>query len=92
MIDTSKAKWEISDEEQYAINWFNQNGFSGTLDRQYISKTKFTITKDDVTDKFELQSGTGYDIAAYMEQYGRSFRQLCELTWLRAEMARQTAE
>lgn len=92
MIDTSKAKWELSAEEQYAIEWFNQNGFSGTLDRQCISKTKFTITKDGVADKFELQSGTDYDIAAYMEQYGRSFEMLCELTRLRAEMARQTAE
>ncbi len=92
MIDTSKAKWEFSDEEKYAIDWFNKNGFSGNLDRQHISKTKFTITKDNVTDKFELQSGTGYDIAAYMEQYGRSFEMLCELTQLRAELARQRTE
>ena len=92
MIDTSKARWELSNEEKFAIDWFNRNGFSGNLNKQYISKTKFIVTKDGVTDKFELQSGTGYDIAVYMEQYGRSFEQLCELTRLRAEMARQTEE
>ena len=92
MIDLCKAKWTLSREEQYAVEWFEKNGFSGALDRQYISKTKFTVAKNGVTDKFELQCGSGYDIAAYMEQYGRSFEQLCELTRLKAELAQQRAE
>lgn len=92
MIDISKAKWELSSEEHYAIDWFNKNGFTGTLDKQYISKTKFTVSKDSITDKFELPSGTGTDIEAYMEHYRRSFEQLCELTRLRAELAAQRAE
>lgn len=92
MIDLTKAKWELSNEELYAIDWFKKNGFSGSLDRQYISKTKFTVSKNGVTDRFELQSGAGYDIEAYMEQYGRSFEQLCELKRLRAQVAQQRAE
>ena len=83
MIDTSKAKWEFSDNEKAAIEWFNENGFSGTLDKQYISKTKFTITKDNVTDQFELLSSYDLDIKSYMEQYDKSFEQLKELKKLR---------
>ena len=79
-------------EEMYAIDWFNKHGFEGTLDRQFPRKAKFTVGKNGVTDKFELLCCADYDIAAYMEQYGRSFEMLCELTRLRAEMARQTAE
>ena len=89
MIDFEKVKWTLSNEELYAIDWFEKHGFSGSLDRQYISKSKFTVTKNGVTDKFELQLGVAYDVAAYMEQYGRSFEQLCELTRLRAEIARR---
>lgn len=92
MIDLSKVKWTLSNEELYAIEWFEKNGFSGSLDRQYISKSKFTVTKNGVNDKFELQLGVTYDVASYMEQYGRSFEQLCELTRLRAELARQRSE
>lgn len=29
MIDISNAKYEFSKEEQYAIKWFNENGFDG---------------------------------------------------------------
>ena len=92
MIDLAKVKWVLSNEELYAIEWFEKNGFSGSLDKQYMSKSKFTVTKDGVTDKFELQLGYSYDIASYMEQYGRSFKQLCELTRLRAQLAAQRAE
>ena len=64
MIDLSKVKWTLSNEELYAIEWFEKNGFSGSLDRQYISKSKFTVTKNGVNDKFELQLGVTYDVAS----------------------------
>lgn len=92
MIDLIKATRVLSNEEMYAIDWFNKHSFEGTLDRQYNRKAKLTVSKNGVTDKFELLCCADYDIAAYMEQYGRSFELLCELTRLKAEMARQTAE
>lgn len=84
MIDTSKAKWELSEGEKYAIQWFEEHGFKGTLDRQYLSKTYFTVTKDGVTDEFSLPMGSK-DIRypPIMEQYARSFALLCELEALR---------
>ena len=86
MIDTSKAKWELSKEEKYAIQWLEEHGFEGTLDRQYLSKTYFTVTKDGVTDQFALPMGSK-DIRypPIMEQYARSFALLCELEALRRE-------
>lgn len=92
MIDLIKATRVLSNEEMYAIDWFNKHGFEGTLDRQYRRKARFTVTKNGVTDKFELLCCEDYDIEGYMEQYERSFEMLCELTRLRTEMARQTAE
>lgn len=78
-IDTSKAKWDLSKEEQYAIEWFEQNGFEGELVKQYISKTKFSVSKDGVQDNFELPQGiAGMNIAAYMEQYRKTFGLLRE--------------
>ena len=31
MTDTSKAKWELTKNDLYAIEWFNKNGFDVTL-------------------------------------------------------------
>ena len=83
-IDTSKAKWEFSKEDKYIFNWLKENGFNATLEKQYISKMKVTVTKDGVTDHAEFISGTKFDVKSYMEQYGKSFELLCELQKLRA--------
>ena len=87
MIDISRSKWDLSSYEQYAINWFNENGFDGTLDKQFISKTIFTIMRDGVTDKFELpQNVKGMDMKHYMEQFRRIWDMLRELVKLRQEV------
>lgn len=84
MIDTSNAKWELSKEEKYAINWLNQNGFDGVLQKQYISKTIFEVTKNGETDRFELLQGfKGINMKKYMTQYEKSFDMACELKKLR---------
>ena len=88
MIDVSKAKWTLSEETVFAVEWFEKNGFSGSLDKQYISKTKFTVSKNGVTDKFELPSDVT-DIVAYMERYRFDFERLCEPVKLRAQVAAQ---
>lgn len=84
MIDTSNAKWDFSKEEKYVINWFNKNGFSAKIVKQYVSKTIFEITKDDISDKFELPQGIAFkNIKAYMEQFMKNWDMYCELYELR---------
>ena len=84
MIDTSNAKWDFSKEEKFAIKWFEENGYNGKIIKQYISKTIFEISKDGITDKFELPQGIRFkNIKGYMEQYRKSWTLLCELHRLR---------
>lgn len=86
MIDTSNAKWDFSKEEKFAIKWFEENGYSGRIIKQYISKTIFEIEKDGVTDKFELPQEIEFkNIKGYMEQYKKNWEMLCELQRLREE-------
>lgn len=79
MIDVSAAKWDLSNEEKYAIKWFNAHGFDGTLDKQYISKTIFTVRKDGMEEKFELPQGfKGMKMGKYMDMFEKSFALACE--------------
>lgn len=80
MIDISNAKWDLSKEEKYAVKWFNDNGFEGELDKQLLSKTKFNISKNGVSDTFELPNGLEkVNIKNVMSDYARSFDMLCKL-------------
>ena len=79
MIDTSKATWEFSDQELYAIEWLNEHGFSGYLKKQYKSKTDFIVKRDGIEDIFYVPIRSNYNIKRYMEEYGRSFDLLCKL-------------
>ena len=83
MIDISKAKWEFSNEDKYIFNWLEENGFDAVLKKQFISKMKVAVTKDGVTDNAEFPSGMKFNVKSYMEQYGKSFKLLCELQKLR---------
>ena len=74
MIDTTKAKWDLSKPEQIAIQWFEENGFVGQIKKQYVSKTVFIVMKDGITDTFALpQSVTPKTINDFMEQYRKQF-------------------
>lgn len=87
MIDTINAKWDFSKEEKFAIQWFNDNGYDGKIIRQYVSKTIFEVSKDGITDKFELPQGIVFkNIAGYMEQYKKNWKLTCELHQLRKEV------
>lgn len=86
MIDTSNIKKETSKHEEYAIQWFNDNGFTGKVLHQWVSETAFEVERDGVTDSFRLtytmQDPRKCDIASYMEQFRKSFelkKQLVEL-------------
>ena len=78
MINISNAKWDFSKEEKYVINWFNKNGFDGKIVKQYISKTVFEISKDGISDKFELPQGIVFkNIKAYMGQFMKNWDMYC---------------
>ena len=90
MIDTSNAKWDFSKEEKFAIKWFEENGYNGKIIKQYISKTIFEISKDGITDKFELPQGIVFkNIKGYMEQYRQNWNLLCKLHRLREEIEKR---
>lgn len=82
MIDISNAKWNFSNEENYAIEWLNKNGFYGKIIKQYVSKTIFEISKNEVTYRFELPQDLK-NVGRYMEQFSRNWEILCELQQLR---------
>lgn len=80
MIDTTNTKWDLSKEEKSVIKWFDDNGYNGKILKQYVSKTVFEISKDGITDKFELpQSIDSKQIKNYMEQFQKNWDVLCEL-------------
>ena len=83
-IDISNAKWDFSKEEKFAIKWFEENGFTGKIVKQYVTKTIFEISKDGITDMFELPQGVVFkNIKGYMEQYRRNWSINLELRDLR---------
>lgn len=70
-------KWDFSKEEEYAIKWLLENGFEVELKEQFVSKTKFLVCKDGVSDSFSLMQGLKkMNIRSYMEQYGKQFEML----------------
>lgn len=80
MIDVSSKRWNLSKDETAAIYWLEQNGFDGKIEKQYVSKTVFSVTKDGITDKFELPQGIAFkSISDYMKLYGKSFEMLTRL-------------
>ena len=83
-IDINKAKCYLSKEEISVIKWFDDNEYNGKILKQYVSKTVFEISKDGITDNFELpQSIDAKQIKNYMEQYEKNWDVLCELKKLR---------
>lgn len=87
MIDTSNAKWNLSKEESFAVEWFNDNGFSGKIEKQFVSKTIFCVEKDGVSDRFELAQGVkGINMKSIMSNYAKNFETLQELIALRKKL------
>lgn len=67
-------KWDFSKEEEYAICWLLKNGFEVELKEQFVSKTKFFVSKDGISDSFDLMQGLKkMNIRSYMEKYGKQF-------------------
>lgn len=88
MIDLTKQKWEFSKEDKYIFDWLEKNGFNAVLEKQYLSKMKVTVSKNGITDNADFICGLHFDVESYMEQYGKYFAMLCELTALKKEIER----
>lgn len=90
MIDISKTDKELSAHAQYAIKWFEQNGFSGKLTVNNTNKTEFLVMKDGTEDVFTLtatrQDPRKCDIQKYMELFGKSFTMKQEIERLKREL------
>lgn len=72
--------------ERYAEKWFAENGFEYSVRKQYISKTVYAVSKDSVTDTFELPS-TVTEPKKYMDMYAESFELKKEIIRMKAELA-----
>lgn len=84
MVDITNAKWDLSKEEKSVIKWLDDNGYNGKILKQYVSKTILEISKDGITDNFELSQGIdSKQIKNYMEQFQKNWDMLCELKKLR---------
>ena len=75
--------------EKFVENWFAQNGFDFTMEKQYNSKTVWCVSKNAVDEKFELP----YDVpnvSKYMEQFNESFKLKEELVELRKQVTKES--
>ena len=81
-----ERKWQISRIEKYAEKWFAQNGFSFELVKQYVSKTIYLISKDGISEKFELPS-EATDIKGYMELFRKSFELEKQIDQMKEQLA-----
>lgn len=76
---------EKSKVEKYAEKWFKENGFQCELIKQYISKTKYKISKDGITEIFELSYGIT-EPKKYMEMYKESFEMKKEILRMKSSL------
>lgn len=80
ILGKEKQKWDFSKEELFAIKWFEENGFEVELKEQFVSKAKFIVRKDNITDNFDLTQGLKkMSVKQYMQQYKRQFELLKQL-------------
>lgn len=86
MINLDKHEWDFDNAEKYAVQWLEDHGFDVVLKKRYISKDIFEVSKDGVTDTFELPLGDKkINHRKIMEQFGKNFALLCELVALRQQ-------
>ena len=73
--------------EKFAENWFTQNGFKFTMEKQFNSKTVWRVTKHALEESFELPYNVP-NISKYMEQFHESFKLKEELVELRKQITK----
>lgn len=78
MLDLSNQKWEFNKEEKRAIEWLVENGFDVVLKKQFISKIVLEVSKNGVSDIFNIPKGIT-NIKGYMELENKKFELKCKL-------------
>ena len=81
MQNLDKKEWEFSAGEKYAIRWLEEHGFDVVLEKRYISKDIFRVSRDGLTDKFQLPLGDHrIDYRGVMDQFDKHWALLCAIT------------
>lgn len=81
MQNLDSKEWEFSPGEKYAIRWLEEHGFDVVLEKRYISKDIFRVSKDGLSDKFHLPLGNSkIDYCGVMDQFEKHWELLCALT------------
>lgn len=88
MVDTSKAKHELSPCIKYVVKWFDENGFDAKLTTYNTNKTVFEVSKDGVNDRFEITTSREKmdKMKSYMEFFAKSFDMKCENERMKQEL------
>ena len=56
MIDLSKARWILSNEESYTATWLQEHGYSATVEQISEHEAVFHVTKDNRTKNLKIKS------------------------------------
>lgn len=74
MKNLDTKEWEFTEGEKYAIKWLEDRGYDVVIEKRYISKTIFIISKDGVSYKYHLPLGDSkIKYKGIMEQFEISF-------------------
>lgn len=93
MIDLTNKKWTLSKEEKSIISYFDKQGFSVSIKKQYVSKTIVEIEKDNVSCAFsisQLDKKLG-KLSDRIAQYEKNWATAAELQSLREQLKAQGA-
>lgn len=60
--------WEATQTELYAEKWWKEHGFTAVLESRMLTKSVYRVTKDGVTDKYEIPM-TVKDKKGFMELF-----------------------
>ena len=73
-------KWELNREEKEVIKYLIENDFVISTVKQYISKIKLFVEKDNVSIPCEIPSNI-YDVEGFIESFDKSFDLAKRLTY-----------
>ena len=71
-------EWEATKTELYAEQWWKEHGFTAVLDSRMLTKSVYKITKDGITDKYEIPM-TVKDRKRFMELFQEWWNTLVKL-------------
>ena len=73
MIDTHKAIYSLTKSERLTIAWLEQHGYEGSLSRQLLSRTEFTVHKNGKTKTLRIPQGRAFNVDRFLESIDKQF-------------------